>query len=147
MASYRIKFNKDRCISCKACLVHCKQKNHLPVGVAQNKFECQLVADKNGKPTMKTKYQPCLMCKKPECVAACPTGAMYQRDDGLVLVNLEICDGCGSCVEACPFDSPSLNPETGKVAKCDYCIDRVEMGLEPACVTGCTGKALVFVRP
>lgn len=146
MANYRIKFNKDRCISCHACLVHCKQKNRLPVGVAQNKLEVTLL-EKGGKPVIRNKYQPCLMCKKPQCVPACPTGAMYQREDGLVLVDLEKCDGCGECVTACPFDSPMLNPETGKVAKCDYCIDRVEQGLDPACVTGCTGKALSFVRP
>ncbi|WP_461210934.1 4Fe-4S dicluster domain-containing protein [Desulfocurvus sp. DL9XJH121] len=143
---YRIKFNKDRCISCHACLVHCKQKNRIPVGVSLNKLFSEVV-EKDGRPVLKNKYQPCLMCKKPECVAACPTGALAKRpDDGLVLLNLELCDGCGACVEACPFGAMVMHPGTGKAVKCDYCLDRLEAGLDPACVTGCTGKALRLER-
>jgi len=142
---YRIRFNAKRCISCHACLVHCKQKNRTPHGVAFNKLSMELTA-KDGRPLIKNKYQSCLMCKKPECVAACPRGAIVKREDGLVLLDKERCDGCGACVEACPFGAMTMLPDQGKAAKCDYCVDRIEAGLDPACVTGCTGKALSLVR-
>lgn len=148
MAIYRIKFDKTRCIACDACLIHCKVKNKVPTGLSLNRLMAEgPVAGKDGKPTAKLKYQPCLHCKKPECVPACPTGAMYQREDGLVLVNLDLCDGCQSCIAACPWDVPVFNALTGKIMKCDYCVDRVDAGGTPACVTGCTASALSFVRP
>lgn len=143
---YRIKFNKDRCISCHACLVHCKQKNHMPKGVSLNQLTVSL-EDNDGKPVIRNKYQPCLMCKKPLCVPACPQGALSKRDeDGMVLLDQSLCDGCGACVEACTFGAMVMNTDTGRAYKCDYCIDRIEAGLDPACVTGCTGKALSLAR-
>lgn len=149
MAIYRIKFDKKRCIACDACLVHCKVKNKVPIGIALNRMTAVgPIPDKNGMPSAKLKYQTCLHCKKPECVPACPTGAMYKREeDGMVLVDMAKCDGCQACIEACPWTVPVFNEATGKIMKCDYCIDRVEAGLDPACVTGCTAKALSFVRP
>lgn len=149
MAAYRIKFDKKRCITCMACLVHCKVKNNVPEGLSLNVLTAEgPVADEDGIPRIKNKYRPCLMCKKPDCVPACPEGAMIQREeDGLVFIIDEKCTGCGECIVACPWDVPVINPETGKAMKCDYCIDRVEQGLDPACVTGCTGKALSFKRP
>ena len=85
MTGYKIKFNKKRCISCMACIVHCKQKNRTPAGLSLNKLSCQLVADDAGKPVIKNKYQPCIHCQK--CVEACPTGAMKVREsDELVYI-------------------------------------------------------------
>ncbi|CCH50143.1 4Fe-4S dicluster domain-containing protein [Pseudodesulfovibrio piezophilus] len=148
MAIYKIKFDKTRCIACDACLVHCKVKNKVPAGISLNRLTAEgPLADKDGKPTAKLKYQPCLHCKKPGCVPACPTGAMYQREDGLVLVDLDKCDGCQSCIDGCPWQVPVYNEMTGKIMKCDYCVDRVDAGGIPACVTGCTANALSFVRP
>ncbi len=148
MAIYRIKFDKKRCIVCDACLVHCKVKNKVPVGLSLNRLIAEgPIADEDGNPSAKIKYQTCRHCKKPECVPACPTGAMHMREDGLVLVNMDLCDGCQSCIEACPWHVPVFNEATGKIMKCDYCVDRVDAGGTPACVTGCTGSALTFVRP
>jgi Fe-S-cluster-containing dehydrogenase component len=148
MAKYRIKFDKKRCIACDACLVHCKVKNKVPIGISLNRLIAEgPIADKDGNPKAKLKYQPCMHCKKPECVSACPTGAMYKREDGLVLVNENLCDGCQACIAACPWQVPVFNDLTGRILKCDYCVDRVDAGGTPACVTGCTAKALTFVRP
>ncbi len=148
MSKYKIKLNKDRCISCHACEVHCKVKNNVPQGIQLNKIIISGPSvDKNGKLTYTMKYQPCFHCKKPECVAACPTGAMSIRDaDGLVYVRETLCDGCKSCMEACPWGVPQFNVLTGKILKCDYCMDRIDNGLNPACVAGCTAHALSFVR-
>lgn len=148
MSKYRIKLNKDRCIGCQACEVHCKVKNKVPVGIQLNRIIISgPKTDKNGKLTYSAKYQPCLHCKKPECVPACPTGAMTVREaDGLVYVQYDLCDGCKSCAEACPWNVPQFNEETGKIMKCDYCMDRIDQGVDPACVTGCTAHALTFVR-
>ena len=147
MATYKIKFDKKRCIACDACLVHCKVKNKVPAGISLNRLTAEgPIADKDGKPTAKLKYQTCLHCKKPLCVPACPNEALYKREDGLVLIHMDKCDGCQSCIEACPWDVPVFNEATGKIMKCDFCVDRVDAGGIPACVTGCTANALEFVR-
>jgi Fe-S-cluster-containing dehydrogenase component len=88
---------------------------------------------------------PCFHCEKPWCVAACPTGAMQKREkDGIVFVESSLCVGCKSCIIACPWGTPQWNPETGKATKCDYCRDRVDAGLKPACVTKCLTQCLDF---
>jgi Fe-S-cluster-containing dehydrogenase component len=64
--------------------------------------------------------------------------------DGIVFVDHNLCVGCKACITACPWGAPQWNPEIGKVVKCDYCKDRVDMGLKPACVTICTSHCLDF---
>jgi Fe-S-cluster-containing dehydrogenase component len=64
--------------------------------------------------------------------------------DGIVYVDADLCVGCKSCITACPWGAPQWNPETGKVVKCDYCMDRVDQGLKPACVTKCLTHCLQF---
>ena len=143
---YKIALDKERCIGCEACLVHCKVKNRVPAGLSLNELTVEGPVDKDGLPSLIFKYRPCLHCKKPKCVPACPRQALYKREDGLVLLRLELCDGCGDCAEACPWDVPQIDQAAGKMIKCDYCLDRIEAGLDPACVTGCTTKALSFKR-
>jgi len=64
--------------------------------------------------------------------------------DGIVFVDGAQCVGCKSCIMACPWGAPQWNPDEGKVVKCDYCKDRVDNGLEPACVAKCVTKCLSF---
>jgi Fe-S-cluster-containing dehydrogenase component len=89
----------------------------------------------------------CCHCDRPACVLACPTGAMQQREDGVVFSDLEICIGCQTCAIACPFGVPQLNPASGKICKCDSCKDRIDQGLWPACALSCPTGALVFGEP
>jgi len=82
----------------------------------------------------------CFQCPEPECVEACPVEALVKNDDGVVLVDEEICTGCGECVEACPYGMMEMN-ENDIAFKCDYC------GGDPACVKVCYSHALVFREP
>lgn len=146
MSIYYIYQDQKRCIGCYACEVHCKTWNNVPVGP---RF-CRIipVGPKmiSGVPRQQFIFMPCFHCEKPWCVSACPTNAMQKRPkDGIVFVEQSLCVGCKSCITACPWGVPQWNPEAGKVIKCDYCKDRVDKGLKPACVTKCTGKSLRWV--
>jgi len=73
---------------------------------------------------------------------------MQKRDkDGIVFVQESLCVGCKACITACPWGVPQWQSHTGKVDKCDLCKDRIDQGLEPACVTKCTTKCLTFSTP
>ncbi len=86
----------------------------------------------------------CNHCDNPPCVKACPTGATYQTDEGIVVIDRALCIGCGFCVEACPYSARFLNPVINKVDKCDFCSARLEKDLQPACVATCTAHAKFF---
>jgi Fe-S-cluster-containing dehydrogenase component len=149
MAIYKIKFDKKRCIACDACLVHCKVKNKVPTGLSLNRLIAEgPIADKDGKPTAKLKYENCRHCKKPLCVPA-SEGAFYVREDGLVLIDETkpiSKETAQAIIEACPWSIPVFDEGRDKLLKCDFCVDRVDAGGVPACVTGCTTHALEFVR-
>lgn len=143
-----IKLNQDRCISCKACEVHCKMKNKVPAGARFSRIITHGPVGSKTKPKLKNLYMPCFHCAQPWCVSACPTNAMTMRDeDGIVYVQEDLCVGCKACIMACPWMIPQWNDETGKAVKCDYCMDFVDEGRDPACVSGCTAHALTFIRP
>lgn len=148
MSVYYIQQDQKRCIGCYACEVHCKSKNDLPVGP---RF-CRIITvgpKMVGEiPRMQFVFMPCFHCEKPWCVSSCPTGAMQKRPkDGIVFVDSSLCVGCKSCITACPWGVPQWDRGSGKVVKCDYCRDRVDRGLRPACVTKCTAHALKWVTP
>ncbi|KSW12484.1 hypothetical protein CF15_07115 [Pyrodictium occultum] len=86
----------------------------------------------------------CQHCDDAPCVAACPTGASYQRKDGIVLVNPEKCILCGYCIAACPYGARHVNPFTRTVDKCTLCAHRVDRGELPACVETCPTGARMF---
>jgi formate dehydrogenase beta subunit len=87
----------------------------------------------------------CMHCEDPGCLAACPApGAIVQYENGIVDVNPQQCIGCGYCETGCPFEVPKFQAKTGKMAKCTLCVDRVDVGLEPACVKACPTGCLQF---
>ena len=83
----------------------------------------------------------CNHCLNPACVASCPSGAIYKRgEDGIVLINQNICRAWRMCVTACPYKKSYFNWSTGKSEKCILCYPRIEAGLAPACMHSCVGR-------
>jgi nitrate reductase beta subunit len=83
----------------------------------------------------------CEHCLNPACVASCPSGAMYKRDeDGIVLVDQEACRGWRMCVSGCPYKKVYFNHATGKAEKCTLCYPRIEAGLPTVCSESCVGR-------
>lgn len=146
MSSYYIHHDRNRCIGCYACEVHCKSSHNLQVGPRLNAIvavETKVVDDV---PRTTFIYMHCYHCEQAPCVTVCPTGAMHKRAvDGIVSVRESLCIGCKSCIGACEWGAPQWDAQRGKVVKCDYCKDRIDEGKEPACVTKCTTHALRWV--
>jgi Fe-S-cluster-containing dehydrogenase component len=135
--------DQTRCIGCHACTTACKSENEVPLGVTRTYVKS---ADVGVFPEARRAFQVtrCNQCTDAPCVAACPTEAMYKRDDGIVDFDKQICIGCKACMAACPYDAIFINPEDHSAEKCNMCAHRLDVGLEPACVTVCpTGAILV----
>ena len=155
----------DTCVGCHACAVNCKEWNTsgqtapltdmqpygaLPDGVWLNRvhtYEAGTGADS------RTVHFPrsCLHCEKPACVTVCPTGASYKRaEDGIVLINADLCIGCKLCSWACPYGAREFDEDQGVMRKCTLCVDRiyneniVEAERVPACVKACPSHARHF---
>ncbi len=83
----------------------------------------------------------CNHCANPSCVASCPSGALYKRgEDGIVLINQEVCKGWRACVAACPYKKIYYNWKTGKSEKCILCYPKLETGQIPNCFHSCVGR-------
>ncbi len=148
MSKYYLFQDAKNCIGCHSCEVACKSNKGLPMGPKICEIITQGPKLIGNLPKTAYTFMPCFHCENPWCVAACPTGAMQKRErDGIVFVDQSLCVGCKTCMSACPWGAPQWNPETGKVVKCDYCMDRVDEGLKPACVTVCTTHCLHFGAP
>ncbi len=86
----------------------------------------------------------CKHCHNPPCMEACPTGALFKTEFDTVVVQQDICNGCGYCVPACPFGVVDVSLIDGKVHKCTLCYDRLKGGLEPACAKACPTDSIMF---
>ena len=87
----------------------------------------------------------CMHCSEPGCLIACPApGAIVQHANGIVDFHQDECIGCGYCMTGCPFNVPKFAEKTGRVYKCTMCVDRVSVGLQPACVKACPTSCLQF---
>ena len=136
--------NVDNCIGCHACEAACSEKNDNPAHIA---FRSVGFVEGGAYPA----YQrlnismACNHCDDPVCLKGCPTRAYTKfAEYGAVLQDPDICFGCGYCTWVCPYNAPQLDPVKGQVTKCNMCVDRLEVGLKPACVSACLGKALDF---
>ena len=135
-------FDMTSCIGCKTCQVACKDKNDLPIGTLFRHIQSYEVGTFPAVGAFHMSLS-CNHCEKPACVEACASGAIYKTEEGPVLVDQDLCGGCGACVEACPYGVPQIL-ENGKVGKCDTCIAIRANGSDPQCVSACPMRALEF---
>ncbi len=155
----------DICVGCHACAVNCKEWNSGgvsapltdrdpygadPVGVWFNRVHSFEAGDGEEGRTVHFP-RSCLHCEEPACVTVCPTGASYKRaEDGIVLVDEDICIGCKLCSWACPYGAREFDDDAGVMKKCTLCIDRIyndnlpETERVPACVATCPTSARHF---
>ena len=164
MTRYGMVIDLRRCIGCDTCTLACKAANATPRGTVWNR----VLKYETGKyPNSRLNFLPitCMHCEEPECEKVCPTGATSKREDGIVVVDSEKCMGCRYCMNACPYAARYFydqlytyypqhitayekikreNGELGAVQKCDFCLERVEQGLQPSCVVSCPTSARFF---
>jgi DMSO reductase iron-sulfur subunit len=137
-------FTADNCIGCHACEAACSEKNDNPAHLA---FRSVGYVEGGSFPDYKRMNisMACNHCDDPVCLKGCPTAAYTKHSEyGAVLQDPDTCFGCGYCTWVCPYNAPQLDPVKGQVSKCNMCVDRLEVGLKPACVAACVGNALDF---
>ncbi|MGN6374058.1 MAG: 4Fe-4S dicluster domain-containing protein [Sphingomonas sp.] len=158
------------CIGCKACEVACKEWNNLPadnVGLTGQSYDntgalsantwrhVNFIEKADDLGVRENDQQPfqsgwlmmsdvCKHCHNAPCMEACPTGALFKTEFDTVVVQQDICNGCGYCVPACPFGVVDLSALDGKAHKCTLCYDRLKGGLEPACAKSCPTDSIQF---
>jgi formate dehydrogenase iron-sulfur subunit len=152
------------CIGCKACEVACKQWNQLPGDSPTGRFEMTGYSYDNTVDLSATTWRHvafverpsrdgiawlmlsdvCKHCVHAGCLDACPTGAIVRTEFGTVVIQDDVCNGCGYCVPACPFGVPQLSTADGGSHKCTLCYDRLRGGLAPACATACPTGSIRF---
>ncbi|KYH32409.1 sulfate reduction electron transfer complex DsrMKJOP subunit DsrO [Neomoorella mulderi] len=159
---------------CRECFLACQRAHNIPdvtnkeeeikwiwTEPYENAFPEQeheyIAASIKGKPFIVL----CNHCENPPCVRVCPTKATFKRRDGIVMMDYHRCIGCRYCMAACPYGARSFNfsdprpfikevnpefptREKGVVEKCNFCAERIDTGLPPACVEACPAGALVF---
>lgn len=137
-------FNADNCIACHACESACSEKNDMPAHLA---FRSVGYIEGGSYPEYSRLNisMACNHCDDPVCLKGCPTRAYTKfAEYGAVLQDPDICFGCGYCTWVCPYNAPQLDAIKGEVSKCNMCVDRLEVGLKPACVSACLAGALDF---
>jgi formate dehydrogenase iron-sulfur subunit len=156
------------CIGCKACEVACKEWNGVPEDglnflgtsydntgalganswrhVAFIEQQKPVQVESNGASEVRwlMSSDVCKHCTHAACLDVCPTGALFRTEFGTVVVQDDVCNGCGYCVPACPFGVIDRREEDGRVWKCTLCYDRVGVGLEPACAKACPTQSIQF---
>jgi formate dehydrogenase iron-sulfur subunit len=162
------------CIGCKACEVACKEWNELPedgIAFTGTSYDntTQLSADTwrhvafvekpvttvdLGLPSVGSPEEQgvawlmssdvCKHCTHAACLDVCPTGALFRTEFGTVVVQDDICNGCGYCIPACPYGVIDQRKDDGRAFKCTMCYDRLKIGEEPACAKACPTDSIQF---
>jgi tetrathionate reductase subunit B len=141
--THQMAIDLQRCTGCHACEVACKTEHDVPLG----NFRLMVYYRDHGTyPAARRDFLPtmCVQCVDAPCLKACPTGSLHRGDDGIVRIRTETCKGTGKCVEACPYGAIYVDLDLGVADKCDFCSNRLDHGLEPACVETCPTQALKF---
>jgi formate dehydrogenase iron-sulfur subunit len=113
-----------------------------PVGHSQANFQHDDGGDGDFRWLMASDV--CKHCTDAACLDVCPTGALFRTEFGTVVVQEDICNGCGYCVPACPYGVIGKREDDGRVWKCTLCYDRLGEGMEPACAKACPTNSIQF---
>jgi formate dehydrogenase iron-sulfur subunit len=152
------------CIGCKACEVACKEWNLVPqdgpLSLSAHSYDNTMALGastwrhvafiEQGTPASDggmrwlMSSDVCKHCSSAACLEVCPTGALFRTEFGTVVVQPDICNGCGYCVPACPFGVIDRRQDDGRAFKCTLCYDRLRDGLEPACAKACPTDSIQF---
>ena len=156
------------CIGCKACEVACKEWNHVPedglrfsgmsydntVGLGADTWRhvafieqrvklADGAGDRDGVRWLMAS-DVCKHCTHAACLDVCPTGSLFRTEFGTVVVQEDICNGCGYCIPACPYGVIDRRQGDGRAWKCTLCYDRLGVGAEPACAKACPTESIQF---
>ncbi|MEV6155405.1 4Fe-4S dicluster domain-containing protein [Nonomuraea sp. NPDC052129] len=171
VAPHRYGFFTDTsvCIGCKACQVACKEWNQLPddgfvfeansydntgalgantwrhvAFIEQSRPVPLEGSSDDGVERWLMSSDVCKHCTHAACLDVCPTGALFRTEFGTVVIQEDICNGCGYCVSACPYGVIERREDDGRAWKCTMCYDRQRGGLEPACAKACPTDSIQF---
>jgi formate dehydrogenase iron-sulfur subunit len=149
------------CIGCKACEVACKEWNSVPEdgldftgmsfdntrGLGADTWRHVAFVeqpDRDDGMRWLMSSDVCKHCTHAACLDVCPTGALFRTEFGTVVVQEDVCNGCGYCVSACPYGVIDKREDDGRVFKCTLCYDRLGVGQEPACAKACPTQSIQF---
>ena len=160
---YAMVIDLNTCIGCNACMAACALENQTPVWKESWRTYVHDTEIGSTDEQVRRRFFPrlCNHCDNPPCMSVCPTGATHKLDNGIVLVDDDLCMGCRACTMACPYDARydityddiskgeefygTLHHRTRpSVDKCSFCAHRVQAGLKPACVETCVGFSRLF---
>jgi formate dehydrogenase iron-sulfur subunit len=148
------------CIGCKACEVACKEWNDVPadgfdlLGMSYDNTgsldantwrHVAFIEQRSGDDLQWLMASDvCKHCTHAACLDVCPTGSLFRTEFGTVVVQEDICNGCGYCVPACPYGVIDRREPDGRAWKCTLCYDRIGDGLMPACATACPTESIQY---
>lgn len=137
----------DNCVQCHSCQIACRQEHGLDFETQSQWCRVMTVGPRRIAQNLHIDFVPtmCFQCDDPVCTHFCGVKSLSKSPDGKVVINEEACTGCRLCVYGCPYGNIFYNVTKGVAGKCDRCANRVDHGLEPACVQHCIGGALQFV--
>jgi len=133
-----------RCTGCRDCEAACREENGL--GPDYNWINVIQVGPREVEGRRETDNIPifCRNCEQAPCVTACPKKAITRMSNGNVLINPDICIGCMSCAEVCPFGAIALDSRRRVATLCTLCRQLTEAGEEPACLQACPAKCIYY---
>jgi formate dehydrogenase gamma subunit len=141
---YGMMIELDRCVGCQACVSACKERWDTGPGAARD-WVMEIEHGKRGADLGLTFYPGlCNHCDDHPCTEGCPTEATYINERGIVVVDPDVCIGCGNCIPLCPYGARHADARKGIVEKCNFCAPYVARGEQPACVATCLGECRHF---
>lgn len=140
------------CSGCKTCMIACIDGHDSPLGVMWRRVVEYTGGSWSEQPggtfsqNIFSYYASisCNHCEDPICTKVCPTTAMHKDEQGIVWVDHDKCVGCRYCEWNCPYSAPQYDKALGKMTKCDFCRDRLAVGLNPLCVEACPMRVIHF---